>query len=149
MENCDTEKKSGEGGLIETGCVEMPCTVFYSSDGHRFRSYMKAFKYESYNRFLKLLPESAFGYSFKYGQCPGYYISKHTYIKCGVYRITLNSSHDLTVVEHFFKGIIDELDEITDSDYPYEFDIEIYYEEFPNILIQRGAWRLYREDDHR
>lgn len=99
-------------------------------------------------RIFTLFPESAFGHSKRYGG-KGYYFTRHDYIKCGIYRIVLKDSIEMEVMNHFFRGLVDALPEIGENDYPYEFDIDIYYENYPGILIPRAQWRLYSEDNYR
>lgn len=124
-------------------------TFFHSSDGKVFMSFKAAYRHEMYMRIHKLFPESAFGESSRYAYRKGYYFTHHDYIKCGVYRITLENELDLKTINYCFRGVIDELPELEEDDYPYEFDIEIYYEEFPGVIVQNGGWRLYNEDSRR
>ena len=123
--------------------------VFYTSDGMRFTNFRKAYRHEMFLRLPRFFPESAFGWSSRYGG-ERYYFTRHDYIKCGVYRLTVASDDELAVLDHFFKGLRDELPELSEGDFPYTFDLDIYYEDFSDkMLIPRAQWRLYKEDNYR
>ena len=138
-----------KGYIIDTSFEPAIRAFFHCSDGLVSTSFRRAYKHEMYIRIQKFFPESAFGKSKKFAVRKGYYITRHDYIKCGVYRIRLENETDLKIINYWFRGVEDEIPELVDSDYPYEFDIEIYYEEYPGVIVQKGQWRLYNEDYYR
>lgn len=124
-----------------------PRKTYTCSDGKTYFNSRHAYIHEMYVRIPSLFPQNAMGLSRTY-RGGEYYISKHDYIKCGIYHIVLKDEDDLTVLNHFFRGIKDELDYPEEDDFPIELDLDIYHEVIPGTIMDRAQWRLYDEENY-
>lgn len=125
-----------------------PVPLFHTSDGRKFRKFKSAYRYEMFLHIWDYFPESAFATTSRLGGGPKYHISRRVYLKCGIYRLHVESGKDVDILNYFFRGLRDELPEFSESDYPWEFDLEIYYEKHPGVMIQKAQWRLYDKGRH-
>ena len=119
--------------------------VFTCSDGKTFSKARNAFRHEMYLRIPEIFPQSAIEYS-KTFRGKRYHLSKHMFIRCGIYHIILRDKEDMSTMNHFFRGIQDSLDYPEESEYPIEFDLEIFYEDIPGVIMSSAQWRLYGDE---
>lgn len=124
--------------------IVAPIKIFTCSDGMSFNNARKAFKHEMYIRIKTLFPQNSIEYS-KTIRAKRFHLGRHMFIRCGVYHIILKDREDLSTMNHFFRGIRKELDYPDDSEYPIEFDIEIFYEKIPGVILNSAQWRFYEE----
>ena len=116
--------------------------VFTCSDGKTFSKARNAFRHEMYLRIPEIFPQSAIEYS-KTFRGKRFHLCKHMFIRCGIYHIILRDKEDMSTLNHFFRGIRDKLDYPEENEYPIEFNLEIFYEDIPGVIMNSAQWRLY------
>ena len=122
-----------------------PQKGYICSDGTLHQSPCAAAVHEREVRISKIFPPSVIEYSHTFGS-KRYHLNKHMYIGCGIYHIVLRDADDMTAMNYFFKGVRNRLDCPDDDEYPIEFDLEIFYEDVPGVIMNYAQWRLYGDD---